>query len=307
MIDLHTHSTFSDGSDTPEQLAQNASKIGISAISLTDHDTTASYDRMAASCAQYGIELIAGTEVSLRDPEFPKQRSSGPSTPRNIHVLAYFLPLDLSHPVQQKLAEMRRDRTERNEKLVELLREKGFEKINLEFLAELVGNADNIGRPHFAQAMFELHPEIVGEKDPETWNAVFADWLGEGGKAHVSRKSMSVEEFMDAAKGSGTVFSVAHPLVNYVSSLSATEIEETMPKVLNSLRDRGFAGAEAYYGGVNEKTRGHMVKLTRNAGLIPTGGSDYHGSYKEDVKLGLGRTGDLRVPNEVLDELKAAR
>jgi len=307
MIDLHTHSTFSDGSDTPEQLAENASKIGISAISLTDHDTTASHERMAASCAQFGIELIPGTEVSLRDGEFPKQRSGGPSSPRNIHVLAYFLPLNEDHPVQQKLAEMRRDRNERNETLVRLLRENGFEKINLDYLTNLVGNADNIGRPHFAQAMFELHPEIVGVKDPENWNKVFIDWLGESGKAHVGRKSMSVESFLDAAKGSGTVFSVAHPLVNYVSSLSPTEIEDTMPKVLNSLRDRGFAGAEAYYGGVNEKIRGQVVKLTRNAGMIPTGGSDYHGSYKEDVKLGLGRTGDLRVPNEVLDELKAAR
>ena len=72
-----------------------------------------------------------------------------------------------------------------------------------------------------------------------------------------------------------------------------------------SLRERGFAGVEAYYGGTNAATRSLMVKLTRDAGMIPTGGSDYHGTYKSDVQLGFGKSGDLRVPNEVLDELKA--
>jgi hypothetical protein len=74
-----------------------------------------------------------------------------------------------------------------------------------------------------------------------------------------------------------------------------------------SLRERGFRGVEAYYGGTNAPTRALMVKLTRDAGMIPTGGSDYHGSYKKDVALGVGRAGDLNVPNEILDELKAAR
>jgi hypothetical protein len=74
-----------------------------------------------------------------------------------------------------------------------------------------------------------------------------------------------------------------------------------------SLRERGFDGVEAYYGGTNEATRSLMVKLVRDAGLIPTGGSDYHGTYKTDVKLGYGKSGDLRVPNEVLEELKARR
>jgi hypothetical protein len=80
-----------------------------------------------------------------------------------------------------------------------------------------------------------------------------------------------------------------------------------MPRVLASLRERGFKGVEAYYGGTNEATRKLMVKLTRDAGMIPTGGSDYHGHYKEDVSLGIGRSGDLRVPDEILDELKSAR
>jgi len=305
VIDLHTHSTFSDGSDTPTLLAQNAHELGISALALNDHDTTASHGEMAGACAALGIDLITGVEISLRDSVFPKLLADGRKEARNVHVLAYFVPLEPSHPLQQKLATLRLDRDVRNRALVILLNERGFERITLDYLTSMAGNLDSIGRPHFARAMFELHPEIVGERTDEAWGRVFIEWLGSDGKAYIPKTSMPIEEFVDAAKGSSTLFSIAHPLVNYVDGASASAIEATMPRVMASLRERGFAGVEAYYGGTNEPTRSLMVKLTRDAGMIPTGGSDYHGTYKTDVKLGFGKSGDLRVPNEVLDELRA--
>ena len=306
MIDLHTHSTFSDGSDTPEALAAKAHDLGLRALALTDHDTTASHDEMASACAHYGIELVAGVEVSLRDNEFPMERG-GTIVPRNVHVLAYFLPLDADHPLQKELASLRNDRDVRNVELVAVLQEKGFERVTLDYLTQISGNLHSIGRPHFARAMFELHPEIVGERTDESWNRIFVDWLGDTGRAYIPKTSMPIERFVGAAEGSGTVFSIAHPLVNYVDGFSTNAIEATMPRVMASLRERGFRGVEAYYGGTNAPTRSLMVKLTRDAGMIPTGGSDYHGHYKEDVSLGVGRVGDLRVPDEVLTELKAAR
>jgi predicted metal-dependent phosphoesterase TrpH len=306
MIDLHTHSTFSDGSDTPEQLASKAHDKGLKAVALTDHDTTASHESMALACDSYGIELVPGVEVSLRDNEFPMIRG-GQNVPRNVHVLAYFLPLDQEHPLQKELAALRQDRDVRNHELVTLLQEKGFDRLTLEYLAEISGNVNSVGRPHFARAMFELHPEIVGERTDESWNRVFIEWLGNNGLAYIPKTSMPIEQFVGAAKGSGTVFSIAHPLVNYVDEINNNAIETTMPRVMASLRERGFAGIEAHYGGTNAATRALMVKLTRDAGMIPTGGSDYHGHYKEDVSLGVGRAGDLRVPDEILSELKAAR
>ncbi len=306
MLDLHTHSTFSDGSDTPTQLAEKAHHLGISAIALTDHDTTLSYDEMSTACSKLGLELVTGVEVSLRDTEFPRVRD-GVTKARNVHVLAYFLPLDAEHPIQKKLTSLRRDRDSRNHELVTLLQEKGFEDLTLAYLTEMTGNVDSIGRPHFARAMIDLHPELVGEQNENTWNRIFTDWLGTEGAAYVSKTSMPVEEFVDAANGSGTVFSIAHPLVNYVDEVNPMSIEATMPRVMASLRERGFAGVEAHYGGTSAGIRALMVKLTRDAGMIPTGGSDYHGTYKSDVFLGFGKTGDLRVPDEILDELKAAR
>jgi predicted metal-dependent phosphoesterase TrpH len=306
VIDLHTHSSFSDGSDTPAELARKAHDVAISAIALTDHDTTASHDEMADACEHHGIELVAGTEVSLRDDALDRIGPDGARGARNVHVLAYFVPLDPAHPFQQKLADLRHDRDVRNRQLVELLQELGFERITLEYLTEMTGSVDSIGRPHFARAMFELHPEIVGERDDESWNRIFVDWLGSGGRAYIPKTDMTIEQFVEAARGSSTVFSIAHPLVNYLDAITHQAIEATMPGVMASLRERGFKGVEAYYGGTDETTRALMVKLTRDAGLIPTGGSDYHGYYKEDVSLGVGRSGDLRVPDEILDELKAA-
>jgi predicted metal-dependent phosphoesterase TrpH len=306
VLDLHTHSTFSDGSDTPTQLAEKAHALGISAISLTDHDTTLSHTEMSTACAALGLELITGVEVSLRDTVWPRERDSV-TKPRNVHVLAYFLPLDPGHPLQLKLASLRHDRDSRNHALVSVLQEKGFEDLTLDYLTEMTGNVDSIGRPHFARAMIDLHPELIGEQNEDTWNRVFAEWLGTEGAAYVSKTSMPIEDFVDAAKGSGTVFSIAHPLVNYVDEVNPTSIETTMPRVMDSLRERGFAGVESYYGSTSAGIRALMVKLTRDAGMIPTGGSDYHGTYKPDVLLGVGRTGDLRVPDEVLAELKSAR
>ncbi len=306
MLDLHTHSSFSDGSDTPADLARAAKRVGLSAIALTDHDTTASHSEMAAACARLDLEYVTGVEVSLRDNYFPKVQRDGSVGPRNIHVLAYFVPLEHDHPFQVKLAALRHDRDVRNKLLIAQLRQFGFERLSMEYLTGLARSIHSVGRPHFAQAMFDLHPEIVGVQTEENWRLVFTNWLGSEGRSYVPKTSMPLEEFIEAAAGSRTFFSVAHPLVNYLERFDETSIATTMPSILASLRERGVQGIEAYYGGTKSPTRSLMVKLARDANLIPTGGSDYHGHYKEHVSLGLGQYGDLYVPDEILEEMRAA-
>ena len=306
MIDLHTHSLFSDGSASPAELAALAHRVGLSTIALTDHDTTDSHEEMAAACASYGIDLIPGTEISLVDSEFPIERPGQAPRGRGVHVLAYFLPLDPASPMQQFLTSLRRDRATRNESLVTMLQGFGFEQLTMEYLLTKVAHPDGIGRPHIAEAMLTLHPEIVGERTEDSWRAVFTDWLGTDGKAYIPKTELTIEDAVAAAKGSGTVFSVAHPLFNYLNSITHETIEREMPRIMGSLRERGFAGVEAYYGSTTAPTRALMVKLTRDAGMIPTGGSDYHGSFKPGVALGVGLTGDLNVPDHIADELRAA-
>lgn len=306
VIDLHTHSTFSDGSETPATLARMAKEVGLAAIALTDHDTTASHDDMQAACDAEGIELIPGTEISLVDHEFPRVDRDGKTTGRGVHVLAYFLPLDPNSPMQQVLTRLRADRRTRNQALVTMLRDLGFERLTFSVVEGLARSADSIGRPHFAEAMFSLHPEIVGERTPESWSNVFVEWLGSGGKAYLPKTELTLEEVVAAAAGSGTVFSMAHPLLNYLGDYTADRIDREMPAIIRSLKDRGFTGIEAYYGGTSKPIRDLMVKLTRDAGMIPTGGSDFHGTFKKDVALGRGHSGDLAVPDHVLNELRDA-
>ncbi len=305
MIDLHTHSRFSDGSDSPTLLAERAAALGLSAIALTDHDTTASHVEMEEACARLGLELVPGVEVSLKDVAHPHLAPGVAGV--NVHVLAYFVPLDPQSPMQRELSDLRVDRARRNRELVERLNSLGFTRLTLEYVVALAGNLDSLGRPHFARAMVELHPEIVGDASEDRTSEIFSQWLGQGGLAYLPKTEKTIEEFVVAGLDDGVVFSIAHPLVNYAKSASLDDIARIMPPIIASLRDRGIQGVEAHYGGTDAATRDLMVKLTRDAGMIPTGGSDYHGSYKPDVALGTGRYGDLRVPDDVLAELKRAR
>lgn len=306
VIDLHTHSACSDGSDTPTELAARAAAAGLTAIALTDHDTTASHDEMAAACDRHGVELVAGVEVSLRDTTVTRRDADGNEHPINVHVLAYFAPMDPASALQRALADLRFDREARNRELVDLLVSMGFTRLTLPYLVDLAGRVDTIGRPHFARAMTELHPEIVGPAGPDSTSRIFAEWLGTGGRAYIPKTERTIEEFVSAGAGDGVVFSIAHPLLNY-----GLEDHESIavrgPGLFSSLRDRGLTGVEAYYGGTTAETRRVVLKVTRDVGMVPTGGSDYHGTYKPDVALAKGRYGDLHVPDEVLVELKSAR
>ena len=309
VIDLHMHSNFSDGSDDPEVLAAHAHRVGITTLSLTDHDTTESYPRMAAACQGLGIELIAGVEVSLKDVEAVKVREDGTREKGvSVHVLAYFVPIEPEHPFQQLLIQLRNDRRTRNIKLVELLQANGFTRLTYDDILVRAKSEYSVGRPHFAQAMFEHHPEIVGENNASNWQKLFNEWIGSTGKAYLPKTDLRIEDFVEAARGSGVVFSIAHPTLNYFGSAATnSEIEQQMPTIMASLKSRGVQGIECYYGSWNQERRGLLAKLTKDAGMIPTGGSDYHGSFKENVRIGHGLEGDLHVPEEVVTALRAAR
>jgi hypothetical protein len=305
VIDLHTHSRYSDGSNSPRELALLAREIGLSAIALTDHDTTVGIAEMSEACGEVGVELVPGVEVSLKDLEVVKSRNGEEPKPVSIHLLGYFVPSDPANPFQRLLGELRGDRLERNRRLLDRLRELGFTRITPDELERIAGGVDNIGRPHFARAMVQLHPEIVGPDTDETWQRIFDEWLGVGGRAYIRKSHITIEQFVATGRDAGVVFSIAHPLVNYVNP--GEDPARVMPPIIASLRERGVQCVEAHYGGTNRTTRELMIKLTRDAGMVPTGGSDYHGDFKQGVALGRGRSGDLDVPDSVLVELRQLR
>ena len=274
-VDLHTHTTASDGSDSPTELVSAAAALGLSAVAVTDHDTTEGLAEAETVASRAGIELVRGLELSLE---------WGPGA---MHLLV--LLIEDPDYLSSRLGRVREGRARRNLEVMERLRSQGVD-VTMEEVRE-EGGSGAIGRPHFASLLVRkgYAPDIP---------AAFDLYLGRGRPAYVERFRLGPAEAIAAAHASGGAAVLAHPLTLGVEGgrLSA---------VLEGLCEQGLDGMEAHYGAYDPPTRRSLVELARRHGLVPTGGSDYHGRFKPDVMLGIGR-GDLVVPDEVLDELRAA-
>jgi hypothetical protein len=288
VIDLHTHSTVSDGSDPPERIPELAATAGCSAVALTDHDSHAGLSAAALSAERCGITLIPGCEVSClaagphTDPE-----SRGPS----MHVLVYFVgPGD--GPLQEELARLRQDRLARNRRLARRLAELDLPVEYEEVITAAGGIEEEVGRPHFAAA-------LVAAGVARDIEDAFDRFLGEGGVAHVSKARILPGQIAELARASGGVAVLAHPLS---LGLTPRDLEGTV----RELADAGFGGLEAVYGRYSPRQRAELRALANRVGLVATGGSDYHGSFKPDLRIGKG-TGDLDVPDITLEQLAARR
>ena len=274
-IDLHTHSSYSDGSDTPNELFENASRLRISALALTDHDTLAGISEARAASNATGIELIPGTELSL-------DYSKG-----GMHLIVLWLEPGRG-PLQDRLAGLEEGRTGRNARIVERLNELGLTMDLDEVLAE--GGSGTVGRPHIAAVMMR-------RGHVESMEQAFDQYLSTGRPAYVSRDQLSPREAIQLARASGGVPVLAHP------HTLAIENRFEMADLLHELVAYGLIGIECHYGSYPADGRAGMVALAKRFGLLPSGGSDYHGTYKADVPLGIGRAG-IAVPDDILDDLR---
>ena len=304
VIDLHVHSSFSDGSESPTALAELAAAAGLSAMALTDHDTTAGIAEARVAFAERNIELVVGCEMSLKDMGHDIVADDGSISHPSIHVLAYFVPEDPAHPLQQLLAGLQDDRETRNARLLAKLHELGYDRLTWDDLMQRAG-AKNLGRPHFAAALLANYADdLAGGTAEEKTRTIFNEILGDTGSAYISKAHLTVAD-VAAAAGPEVVLSIAHPLFNYGSRdlSSSTVIKEIVP-TLERLRDDGLRGVECWYGQFDDRTRREMVAVTRGLGMVPTGGSDFHGTFKPEVNFAKGRFNDLSVPDNVLDELR---
>lgn len=275
-IDLHTHSDRSDGSDHPARLIEKAARRGLSAVALTDHDTLSGVDEARAAAASCGIELIPGIELSC-DWE-----------PGTMHMLILFLSPG-SGPFQERLDDLERWREDRNERIVDRLRELGIDMSMDEVLAE-AGEEGVAGRPHFAVLLVKkgVVPDFA---------AAFDVYLAKGRPAYVDRPRLTPTEAIRLARASGALPVIAHP---HTLGLRA----EALRGALADLVSEGLVGLECFYSDYLPEQRLRLAELARVLGLIPTGGSDYHGDYKPWLELGVGQ-GDLVVPDTVLAELRS--
>ena len=278
ICDLHTHSTASDGSDTPSRLMELAKEVGLSAIALSDHDTVAGLEEAAEAAGRLGIEFIPAVELSC---QFHKG---------NMHMLGYYI--DAAHPgFRAVLEKVQAARAERNPKILKKLADLGI-LITMEEL-EALAQGGQIGRPHIARALVEKG--VV--KDV---SQAFEKFLKRGGRAYAPKSILSPEAAISSIKEAGGIPVLAHPF-----SLKAEGPEE-LQAIVTDLKAKGLMGMECYYSEHSKEFTSQCIELARALGLAVTGGSDYHGKAKPYIKLGRGK-GDLVIPYECVEELKALK
>jgi predicted metal-dependent phosphoesterase TrpH len=285
VIDLHTHSSVSDGSEAPERIAEMAAAAGCSAVALTDHDSLSGLAAARVAAQRLGITLVPGCEVSCRKPKAP---AGGRAIGGSVHVLVYFVePGD--GPLQDELVNLRHDRAERNLHLRARLEELGV-SIDYDAMVADAGGEAGLGRPHFARA-------LVRAGAAHDIDDAFDRWLADGRAAYVPKSRLSPTDVARLATASGGVAVLAHPLT---LGLDPSALE----RLVVELADAGLGGIEAHYGRYTTDERRGLRRMAERCGVVATGGSDYHGTFKPDLEVGTGM-GDLNVPDIALEQLAA--
>lgn len=253
-IDLHTHSTASDGTDTPAQLVRNAAAAGLDVVALTDHDTTRGYGEAVAALPA-GLTLVTGAELSCRLDGV------------GLHMLAYLFDPDEPELAREREL-VRDDRVPRAKAMIGKLQELGV-AITWEQVARIAGDG-SVGRPHIAEALVELG--VV----PTVSDAFTADWLADGGRAYAEKHELDPFDAIRLVKAAGGVTVFAHP--------AAVKRGQVVPEAaIAALAAAGLDGIEADHMDHAPATRTKLHGLATDLGLLATGSSDYHGSRKTCV------------------------
>ena len=270
-IDLHIHTTASDGTCTPREVVRLAVEQGLRAIAVTDHDTIVGHGEAMLAAMDYDIELVPGIEISTK---------YGVA----VHILGYFL-----EDLVPLLKGVVNDRDIRNAKMAELMAADGL-PVSYAKMKERFGAV--IGRPHFG----ELLVEFGLARDVSD---AFARFVGKGQKYYVPRTTIDIDTSVEAVVASGGVPVLAHP---FQYKKSDGELRELIERCM----DHGLRGIECRYSGYDAQQVAYLESLAEEYGLLKTGGSDFHGENKPHISLGTGIGGELDVPYEWLEKLKEA-
>ncbi len=275
-VDLHTHSTASDGTYAPSDVVKLAKENGLSALALTDHDTIAGIAEAAATALEIGIDFIPGIEISA---EFP--------SPGTLHILGYGVDPD-NQNLRDLTTTLIAGRDDRNPKIVNKLNELGFAITMDEVDAEAGGVV--IGRPHIAAVM--LKKQYV-----KSIKEAFDKYLAQGAAAYFDKERLTPRRAIEYIHSSGGVAVLAHPI-----QLRTTN-DAQLDRTIKDLIDLGLDGIEVYHSDHREEQVRRYRELARQYDILQTGGSDFHGRNKPAISL--GRAGEHRVPREMFDRLIA--
>ena len=275
MIDLHLHSSRSDGRLRPSELVERGRQLQLSALALTDHDTTGGVDEFLAAADGAGLLAVPGVEISA-------QWHAG-----TMHILGYLIDHH-SDALQRTLEWIRQGRSTRNREICRRLNQLGYE-ILWDDIVELAGG-DVVGRPHIAEA-------LVRRGYVATPREAFDTLLAEGRPAYVGRRRLPPEQCIDVIHASGGLAVLAHPV-----TLGLNESE--MLKLVGELASKGLDGIECYYPEHSQEYVVWLLRLCERFDLIPTGGTDFHGDTSSGIEMGTG-TGNLVIPDSLVSRLFA--
>jgi 3',5'-nucleoside bisphosphate phosphatase len=263
MIDLHTHSTASDGTLRPAVLVEYAHAMGLTAIALTDHDTVGGLDEASEAAERLGIELVPGIELEI-------------SAERGVfHLLGLGLRSWREH-LAGNLGAVKAFRKSRNVSMLERLRDAGLEA-GYDDLERISGH-DTVGRPHFAQLLVEK-----GVAD--SYQDAFDRFIGDGKPFHETKQTLSLEVATDAIHAAGGTAIVAHP---YTLQLGWGALEDRLVE----WKALGLDGIEAYHSNCSRATGQRLEVLANRLGMVVSSGSDYHGPHRSDRRLGRASDGE---------------
>ena len=271
-IDLHVHTTASDGTCLPADAVELAARQGLTAIAVTDHDTVLGYNEARAAGERLGIEVIPGIEISTKYD-------------RAVHILGYYIDPE-SKSLEPVLNWIVEDRDKRNRKMAEMMAADGL-PVSYEMMHERYGAV--IGRPHFAEMLVELG--LAGSVQD-----AFDRFVEKGQKYYQPRTILPIDQAVEIVVNAGGVPVLAHPFQYRMDDALLRELIE-------HCMGFGLRGIECRYTGYDEEKVAYLEALAREYGLIRTGGSDFHGTNKPHIALGRG-LGKLSVPDEYLLELK---
>jgi predicted metal-dependent phosphoesterase TrpH len=275
-IDLHLHTTYSDGSLPPAEVLGLARKAGVSALAITDHDIVDGIPEAIEAGAHLGIEVIPGIEISSCYGE------------SELHMLGYFLDWKDSE-LSSRLAQLRASRHRRNPRIIEKLNELGLD-LTYEEVKALAGT-ESIGRPHIARV-------LMAKGYVRSAKEAFDRYLAEGAAAYVPRDLPEPAEAIAWIRTARGIPVLAHP--TWVK-----ESAEGLFGLCDKLKAHGLGGIEVHYSTHKPQQTSQFLEIARRLDLLVTGGSDFHGLTKPDIEVGVGR-GNLKVPEKLLEPLKKA-
>jgi predicted metal-dependent phosphoesterase TrpH len=275
MIDLHTHTTESDGTFRPEELVREAKQVGLEALAITDHDTFTGYEIARPCAVQQGLELVCGIELATKFHGHA------------VHLLAYFLNDPPGEGFRRWVVTLQEGRRRRNQELIEKLNAAGM-PVTIEELEQR--GRKLIVRPHFAAVM-------LAKGYVQSLDEAFGKYLDESGSCYVPMESPEFAEAVAEISNGGGISVLPHPV-----RINVTDGElETM---VGEMRGLGLNGIEVYHSDHDARHREFYRSVAERFGLKISGGSDFHGAHKPRVALGSGIGGNVRVPYEVLRQLR---